>query len=64
MINGGELKTNPAKMEAIIKWPMPTNVYEVRNFVGVAQYLRQFITSFSTIVAPLNAIIKSGKSFY
>jgi hypothetical protein len=35
MIGGGELKIDPTKMEAIIKWPVPTNVTKVRIFVGV-----------------------------
>lgn len=34
VIGGGELKIDLAKMETIMKWPMPTNVSEVRSFVG------------------------------
>ena len=36
VINGGELKIDHVKMEAIMKWSMPTNVSEVRSFVGEA----------------------------
>jgi hypothetical protein len=36
VIGGGELKIDPEKMEAIIKWPVPTNVTEVRSFLGAA----------------------------
>jgi hypothetical protein len=39
VINGGELKINPTNMEAIIKWSVPTNVIEVRSFVGTTLYL-------------------------
>jgi hypothetical protein len=63
MIGGGELKIDPMKMEAILKWPVPTNVTEVRSFVGVVQYLWKFIASFSVVVVPLHAITTSGKSF-
>jgi hypothetical protein len=31
---GGELKIDLAKMEAIKKWPIPTNVTKSRSFVG------------------------------
>jgi hypothetical protein len=48
MMSGWELKIDPSKMEAIIKWPIPT-------FVGKTQYLQKFIASFSTIVFPLHA---------
>jgi hypothetical protein len=61
VIRSGELKIHPAKMEAIMKWLVPTNVPEVRSFVGAAQYLRKFIASFSTVLAPLHAITASGK---
>ena len=63
VIGGGELKIDPSKMEAIMKWPGPTNVSKVRRFIGVARYLRKFIASFLVVVAPLHTIIESGKSF-
>jgi hypothetical protein len=62
VISVWELNIDHAKMEAIIKWLVPTNVIEVRIFVGEAQYLRKFIASFSRVVAPLHAIRVSGKS--
>jgi hypothetical protein len=61
--DGGELKIDLTKMEAILKWPVPTNVTEFRIFVGLAQYLWKIVTSFSIVFAPLHAIIVSGKSF-
>jgi hypothetical protein len=64
VIGGGELKIDPAKMEAIMKWPVPINVIEVSSFVGAAQYLRKLIASFSTVVAPLHTITMSYKSFW
>jgi hypothetical protein len=39
VIGGGELKIDPTKMEAIVKWKVLTNVIEFRSFVGVTQYL-------------------------
>jgi hypothetical protein len=62
VIDGGELKIDPTKMEVIIKWLVPTNVIEVRSFVGETQYLHKFITSFFAVVASLHAITTNGKS--
>nr|GFD20931.1 putative reverse transcriptase domain-containing protein [Tanacetum cinerariifolium] len=31
---------DPAKVEAITKWPRPTSVTEVRSFLGLAGYCR------------------------
>eukprot|EP00253_Pinus_taeda_P029790 PITA_29790 len=60
---GGELKINHPKMEAIMKWSVPTNVFEVKSFFGETQYLRKFIASFPAVAALLHAITASGKSF-
>jgi hypothetical protein len=57
--SGGEIK-----MEDILKWPIPTNVIEVRIFVGVAWYLWNFIKSFSVLDASFHTIIiDRDKSF-
>ena len=36
VIGGGEFKIDPSKMEAIMKWSVPTNFTEVRSFTGAA----------------------------
>lgn len=39
------------------------NVTEVRSFVRVYQYLNNFILHFSSIAAPLHALMKGGTKF-
>jgi hypothetical protein len=34
VIGGGEIKIDPTNMEAIMKWPIPTNVTEISSFLG------------------------------
>ena len=63
VIDEGELKIDPAKMETIMKWPVPTNVTEFNIFFGETQHLQKFISSFLVVVAPLHAITTHGKSF-
>jgi hypothetical protein len=48
VIGGGELKIYLAKMEAVMKWPVPINFTKVRSFVGETQYLKKFIASFNS----------------
>lgn len=64
VIGGGEMNIDPSNMDSIMKWSVPTNVYEVRSFIVAAQYLRKFIASFSMVATLLHAIKASGKSFH
>jgi len=63
VISEGELKIDLAKIKAIKKWPIPTNVAKVRIFVGETQYLKQFVVSFSVVVASLHTIKNNDESF-
>jgi hypothetical protein len=63
VIGGGELKIDPANMEAIMKWTIPTNFTKVGIFVGETHYFWNFIASFLMVVSPLHTITSNGKSF-
>ncbi|KAL0463318.1 UNVERIFIED_CONTAM: Retrovirus-related Pol polyprotein from transposon [Sesamum latifolium] len=47
---------DPKKVEAIVDWPRPMNVGEVRSFVGLAGYYKKFIEGFSKIAMPLTRL--------
>ena len=38
---------DPEKIEAIMNWPTPRNVTDVRYFMGLVGYYKRFIEGFS-----------------
>jgi hypothetical protein len=52
-----------AKVEAIMEFPAPTNVPEVRSFMGLAGYYRWFVKGFSKIENPITELQKKNKKF-
>jgi hypothetical protein len=52
-----------AKVEAIMEWPAPMNVPEVRSFMGLEGYYRRFIKGFSKIENLITELQKKNKKF-
>jgi hypothetical protein len=50
-------------VEAIQGWLVPKTITQVRSFLGLAGFYRHFVKDFSTIAAPLNALMKKGVPF-
>jgi hypothetical protein len=63
IVGGGELKIDPSKVKVILEWPKPSNVTEVRSFLGATQYWRKFIANFSSIATPLHAVTSVKQVF-
>jgi hypothetical protein len=54
---------DPSKVEAITNWESPSNVKDVRAFIGFANFYRRFISNFSQLVTPLVRLTRKDVPF-
>ncbi len=56
IVSAGEIKPDPAKVEAVAKWPVPDTRKALQRFLGFANFYRRFIRNFGQVAAPLTAL--------
>jgi hypothetical protein len=58
-----EIKMNPEKIKAVMKYPRPTTVRKIKQFLDLTSYYRKFIEGYSKIAFPLLEILRGKKTF-
>jgi RNase H-like domain found in reverse transcriptase len=51
---------DPVKVKGITDWPTPTNLHELRSFLGFGNYYKDFIPDYSHITRPLHELTKKN----
>jgi hypothetical protein len=51
------------ELKIVKSWPVPTNVKELRSFMGFCGYYRKFIQNFSKLAKCLDKLTEKGRKF-
>ena len=63
LIDASGIRALPGKIEAIQSAPPPQNVAQLRSFLGLLNYYGKFIPNLSTILHPLNDLLKADRKW-
>jgi hypothetical protein len=63
VISAEGLYIDPEKTKSIMEWLVPKDVADIKSFMGIIGYYRQFIEGFSKIAYPITSLQKKGTRF-
>ncbi|XP_041767705.1 uncharacterized protein K02A2.6-like [Anopheles merus] len=63
IVDSRGLRPNPAKIDIIQKLPTPTNISEVRSFLGAINYYGKFVSKMRDLRYPLDMLLKDESKF-
>jgi len=58
VVSHGIIKPDPAKLLAVTEWAQPTNIHQLRTFIGFVNYYRRFVPGFAVTASPLFQLFK------
>jgi len=59
----GKIKMEEDKVAGVLNWPAPKTVMDVRKFLGLANYYRQFVKDFAKIAQLLNNLTRKEEKW-
>lgn len=54
---------DPAKVTAVMSFPVPKNVKQIKSFLGLSGYYRKFINNYSAIANPMTNLLRKDIKF-
>ena len=54
------VEADQENIRAMLEWPIPKNVRELRGFLGLTSYYRRFVANYGAIATPLTRLTKKN----
>ena len=57
------IRVDPAKIAAVSNWPVPKDLHDMRSFLGLTDYFREFVQGYATgyqVDAVVQSLVHSG----
>jgi hypothetical protein len=58
-VNG--VRADPEKIKAIVEWPVPASVKDLRKWLGIANYLHKYTKNYAAMVQPLSTLLRKDE---
>lgn len=62
IISSHGVALHKTKVEAILKWPLPSSVKQLRGFLGLTGFYCRFIKSYASLPYPSTELLKKDSS--
>jgi len=59
----GKIKMEEDKVAGVLNWPIPKMVRDIRKFLGLTNYYRQFVKDFAKLAWPLNNLTRKEEKW-
>lgn len=63
VVSADGVATDPEKVRLVTQWPTPTNLGELRSFLGLSGYYRRYVRDYSKVASPLTDLMKKNQRF-
>lgn len=57
-VSGQGVAMDCSKVQAVLAWPTPSNLKQLRGFLGLTGYYRRFIQGYASVASPLTDLLK------
>ena len=64
IVSADGVKPDPRKVSAVLDSQAPSNIKELRHFLGLTNYYRKFISNYANIADPLYKLLKGNKKSF